>query len=164
MQSTFTIENARPEDVPAILGFIRELAEYEHLSHQVEASEELLHRYLFEEAKCHALIAKIEGAAVGYALYFYNFSTFLARPGIYLEDLLVQPSFRGRGIGKSLILHLAQIAKAENCGRLEWSVLKWNAPSIAFYQTLGAEALDEWDTMRVSGQALENLQQPASEG
>ena len=139
------ISAATRADVPTILGFIRELAEYEKLLPEVSATETLLERYLFDEAKCRALIARWDGVAVGYALYFYNFSTFLARPGIYLEDLYVQPAHRNRKIGRALLGHLANIAVAENCGRLEWSVLDWNAPSIAFYKSLGAQPMDEWD-------------------
>jgi GNAT superfamily N-acetyltransferase len=160
MPESLVIRPATPDDVPAILGFIRELAVYEKLLHEVEATEELLLTHLFgPQPKAHALIATWDDAPVGYALYFYNFSTFLARPGIYLEDLFVQPAYRARGIGKSLLVHLAQIATKENCGRLEWSVLDWNAPSIAFYKSLGALPMDEWTIMRVTGEALDNLAQ-----
>ena len=138
-----SIVEATPADVPVILGFIRELAEYEKMSTEVEANEELLHRYLFEEIRCHALIARRDGEAVGYALYFYNFSTFLARPGLYLEDIYVQIKHRNAGIGRQILRELARIAVENDCGRIEWSVLDWNAPSIAFYKSLGAQAMDE---------------------
>ena len=152
-----SIVDATPADVPIILGFIRELAEYEKMSDDVIATEELLHRYLFEEVRCNALVARRDGIPVGYALYFYSFSTFLARPGLYLEDIYVQVAHRNAGIGRAILKHLAQIALQNDCGRVEWSVLDWNAPSIAFYKLLGAQPMDGWTTMRVTGDALEKL-------
>lgn len=149
---------ATVEDVAIILGFIRELADYEKLLDQCVATEESLARHLFGErpvAEC--VLAEWDGSAVGFALFFHNFSTFLARPGIYLEDLYVQPSYRGHGIGKALLRHLAALAVKRGCGRLEWSVLDWNEPSIGFYRSLGAEPMNEWTVFRLSGAALENL-------
>ena len=152
------IRPATPDDIPHILQFIRELADYEKLSHQVTATKDLLHQHLFGPrpvAEC--LVAQLDGSPVGFALFFHNFSTFLGRPGIYLEDLFVRPAARGRGVGRALLTHLAQIAVERNCGRLEWSVLDWNAPAIGFYKKLGAVPMDEWTVMRVSGDALKIL-------
>jgi GNAT superfamily N-acetyltransferase len=157
MNPEFSISPATPEDVQPIIALIHELAEYEKLAHEVEITPELLHKSMFDDAKCHALIARQKGAVVGYALFFYNFSTFLGRPGIYLEDLYVQREQRGAGIGKALIKHLAQRAVQEGCGRFEWTVLGWNAPSIAFYKSLGAQEMSQWKIMRVTGDALESL-------
>ena len=152
-----SIIEATPADVPVILGFIGELAEYEKMSDEVLATPELLHRYLFEAIRCHALIARRDGIPVGYALYFYNFSTFLARPGLYIEDIYVQREHRNAGIGRKILQQLARIAQESDCGRIEWSVLDWNAPSIAFYKSLGAQAMDEWTTMRVTGENIKKL-------
>jgi GNAT superfamily N-acetyltransferase len=156
----YHIREANPIDVPVILRFIRELAEYERLLHEVEATEAELARTLFgENPVARVLIAEVKDIPVGFALYFYNYSTFLAKPGIYLEDLYVQPEARGRGIGKALLKHLAQLAAQEDCGRLEWRVLDWNEPSIAFYKSLGAKPLDDWTIYSVAGKALQNLAQ-----
>jgi GNAT superfamily N-acetyltransferase len=152
------IRPATPNDVPQILQFIRELAEYEKLSDHVTATEALLHANLFGPrpvAEC--LIAEIDQTPVGFALYFHNFSTFVGRPGIYLEDLFVRPAARCKGVGRALLSHLAKIAVERNCGRLEWSVLDWNAPAIGFYKKLGATPMDEWTVMRVAGDALKSL-------
>ena len=154
------IRPAIPTDVPQILQFIRELAEYEQLSDQVSATEQLLHQYLFGTrpiAEC--LLAAIDQSPVGFALYFHNFSTFVGRPGIYLEDLFVRPAARGKGVGRALLTHLAKIAVQRNCGRLEWAVLDWNAPAIGFYEQMGAKMLMDWRTMRVTGEALPALAQ-----
>jgi GNAT superfamily N-acetyltransferase len=160
MESSIIIRPATPHDVPAILGFIHELAAYEELLHEVEATSEQLQQHLFgPQPKAHALMAELNGSRVGYALYFYNFSTFLGRPGIHLEDLYVQPAFRGQGLGKGMLIHLAKVAIAEGCGRLEWNVLNWNEPSIKFYKKLGAESMDDWTTMRVTGESLQQLAQ-----
>lgn len=157
-EADYTIREATVQDVPVILTFIRELAEYERLSHEVEATEAQLARTLFEEnSKAKVLIAEMQGIPVGFALYFYNYSTFLAKPGIYLEDLYVKPETRGYGIGKALLKRLATIAVQEDCGRLEWRVLDWNEPSIAFYKSMGATPLDDWTIYSVSGQALQQL-------
>lgn len=152
------IRAATPADVPLILTFIRELAEYEHLTHEVVATEDLLAAALFgPRPDAEVLVAVSDGAAVGFALFFSNFSTFQARPGIYLEDLYVRPAFRGLGLGKRLLVEVARLAVARGCGRYEWSVLDWNAPSIGFYESLGAEMHADWRRMRVTGDALERL-------
>lgn len=149
---------AAESDIPTILGFIRELAEYEKLLDQCVATEELLARHLFgDRPKAESVIAEWEGTAVGFALFFHNFSTFLAKPGIYLEDLYVQPHMRGKGIGKALLQYLARLAVVRGCGRLEWSVLNWNEPSIGFYKSLGAKPQDEWTVYRLTGDELSKL-------
>lgn len=158
MSDTFTIKSAHPTDVPLILSFIKELADYEKLSHEVVATETLLQETLFgEHAKAHVLIGYLNEEPVSFALYFYNFSTFLGRPGIYLEDLFVKPQARGKGIGQKMLVHLAKLAKSQHCGRLEWWVLDWNESAIGFYKRLGARAMDEWTVYRVTGQALDEL-------
>ena len=152
------IRQATEADVPLILQFIRELAEYERLAERVVTNEELLRRTLFGNPRfAEVLIAEEEGAAAGFALFFHNYSTFLGRPGIYLEDLFVRESMRGRGIGKSLLTKLARIARERGCGRVEWAVLDWNAPSIAFYRSIGAVSLDDWKIMRLTGDALDAM-------
>jgi GNAT superfamily N-acetyltransferase len=157
-----TIRPATSADVPLVLSLIKELAEYERLSHVVVATETDLVRHLFgQRPAAEVLIAEAEGGSVGFALFFTNFSTFLARPGIYLEDLYVRPAFRGRGIGAALLRRLAGIAVERGCGRLEWSVLDWNEPAIGFYKRLGAEPMAEWTVFRVAGDALESLGRPA---
>jgi GNAT superfamily N-acetyltransferase len=139
-----------------ILRFIRALAEYEKLSHKVVATEESLRRTLFGNPRFAEVILGYEdGEPVGFALFFHNYSTFLGRPGIYLEDLFVDPDRRGRGYGKALLAHLARLARDRDCGRLEWAVLDWNAPSIQFYKSLGAVPLDDWIIFRLTGEALE---------
>ena len=141
-----------------MLDFIKRLAEYEKLSHMVVATEEALEKYLFGERKiADVLLGYFRGEPVGFALYFYNFSTFLCKPGIYLEDIFVLEEYRGRGFGKALLTYLAKLAVNEDCGRLEWAVLDWNKPSISFYKSLGARLMDEWIINRVSGQALRDL-------
>jgi GNAT superfamily N-acetyltransferase len=153
-----SIRPAEPQDVPAILDFICRLADYERLRHEVVASEEQLHATLFgPRPYAEVLMAQDEGRPVGMALFFHNYSTFLAQPGIYLEDLYVLEEERGKGHGKALLQALARLALERKCGRLEWSVLDWNEPSIRFYQSLGAVARDEWTGYRVSGDALERL-------
>jgi GNAT superfamily N-acetyltransferase len=152
------IREATEEDVPLILSLIRELAEYEKLSDEVVATEDGLRDSLFGERRyAEVLIAEHDGAPAGFALFFHNFSTFLGKPGIYLEDLYVKRAFRGSGIGKKLLVHLASLAKRRGCGRLEWWVLDWNEPSIGFYKKLGAVPMDDWTVYRVSGSALEDL-------
>ena len=152
------IRPATEDDVPIILSLIRELAEYERLSHEVVATEGLLRESLFGERRgAEVLIACCKGAPAGFALFFHSFSTFLGRPGIYLEDLYVKPEFRGRGIGRALLTHLARLAKERGCGRLEWSVLDWNEPAIKLYKSIGAVPMDEWTVYRVTGEALETL-------
>jgi GNAT superfamily N-acetyltransferase len=158
MKQKFTIRAATQNDVPLILQFIRELAAYEKLSHEVTATEELLQITLFTEPrKAEVLLAYEHETSVGFAVFFHNFSTFLGKPGIYLEDLYVRPEFRGKGYGKSLLIHVARLARERDCGRFEWSVLDWNKPSIDFYQSLGATAMTEWTIHRVTGQALASL-------
>jgi GNAT superfamily N-acetyltransferase len=152
------IREATEEDVPLILSLIRELAEYEKLSDEVVATEDGLQDSLFGERRyAEVLIAEHDGAPAGFALFFHNFSTFLGKPGIYLEDLYVKPAFRGAGIGKKLLVRLASLAVGRGCGRLEWWVLDWNEPAIGFYRSVGAEPMDDWTVYRVSGSALEDL-------
>ena len=154
----FAIRAATEHDVPLILQFIRDLAEYERLSHKVIATEEKLRASLFGNPRyAEVIIGEEDGAAAGFALFFHNYSTFLAQPGIYLEDLFVKPEARGRGYGKAILARLAQIAVARGCGRVEWAVLDWNAPSIAFYKALGAEPMDDWTVFRLTGGALAAL-------
>jgi GNAT superfamily N-acetyltransferase len=154
----FTIRSATIEDTALILRFIQELADYEKLLHEVVADETTLKQNLFGKTP-HAkvIIGEYQGKPVSFALYFHNFSTFLGRPGIYLEDLYVQPDMRGKGLGKILLGYLASLAKELNCGRLEWWVLDWNKPAIDFYQSLGAQPMDEWTVNRVTGEALDKL-------
>ncbi|WP_428313133.1 N-acetyltransferase family protein [Hydrocarboniphaga sp.] len=155
---SLSITAATAADVPLILGFIRELADYERLSDQVSATEAALQATLFgERPAAEVLIARQDGVAAGFALFFQNYSTFLAKPGIYLEDLYVKPEQRGHGIGRALLTHIARLAVARDCGRFEWSVLDWNAPAIGFYRSLGALPQDEWTIMRLSGDALKAL-------
>lgn len=152
-----TIRSARGEDVPAILELIRGLAEYERLLDHVEATEDRRRESLFStsgEPAAHCVLACVEHEAIGFALYFLNYSTFLARRGIYLEDLYVKPAHRGRGYGKALLLHVVAVANASDCGRMEWAVLDWNAPAIAFYESVGAVRLREWQICRLTGAAL----------
>ena len=152
------VREASAADVALILAFIRELAEYERLSHEVVATEDGLRESLFgERPYAEVLIAEHDGSPAGFALFFHNYSTFLGRPGIYLEDLYVRPEFRGAGTGKKLLVRLARLARSRGCGRLEWWVLDWNEPSIGFYEKLGAVPMDDWTVYRVSGPALEDL-------
>jgi GNAT superfamily N-acetyltransferase len=151
------LRDARPEDAELILAFIRELAEFERLTHECVADAALLRRFLFEDRRAEALIAEWDGAPAGFALYFYNFSTFLGRPGLYLEDLFVRPAFRRKGIARAVFRHLAAKAVAEGCGRLEWAVLNWNENAIALYRAMGAKAMDEWTVERLTGDALNRL-------
>ncbi len=149
---------ATREDVPHILAFIRELAEYERLSHEVVATEDILARQLFgPRPAAEVVIAEVDGAPAGFALFFPSFSTFLGVPGLYLEDLFVRPRFRGAGVGRQLMIHLAKLAVERGYGRFEWSVLDWNEPAIRFYRSLGALGQDEWTVQRVSGAALHAL-------
>lgn len=162
--STVSIRRARPDDVPVILSFIRQLADYERLTKEVVVDEQALHEHLFgTDAVAEALIAESDAAAHGFALFFRSFSTFLGRPGIYLEDLFVVPDFRGRGIGRALLQSLAQLAVERGYGRLEWAVLDWNAPAIDFYERIGAEPLSGWIVNRLTGDALHALAGPDSD-
>jgi GNAT superfamily N-acetyltransferase len=152
------IERATERDVPLILGLIKGLAEYEKLAHEVTATEEKLRATLFgPRPAAEVVIAYADEAPAGFALFFHNYSTFLGQPGIYLEDLYVVPDARGRGLGRRLLSHLAQLAVERNCGRLEWSVLDWNEPAIGFYRRLGARLMDEWSIFRVTGDSLRAL-------
>lgn len=146
---------AEPRDVPAIVGLIRELADFEKLTHLVQVTPQTLHAQLFgERPAAEAVVAEVDGAVVGFALFFTNFSTFLGKPGLYLEDLYVQPACRGRGIGAALLKHLAVLANQRDYGRFEWSVLDWNVDAIGFYERMGATLLPEWRICRVTGDAL----------
>ena len=151
------IRFAAPGDEHVILGLIRELAEYEHALDEVIATPELLAEWLFERKTCECLILSTGGEDVGMALFFHNFSTWLGRGGIYLEDLYVKPEHRGKGFGTALLAKLAQIALERGCGRLEWACLDWNAPSIEFYKSLGAQTMDEWTVYRLTGDTLEAM-------
>ena len=146
---------AEPRDVPALVGLITELAEFEHLEHLLRATPEALHPHLFgAKPVAEAVVAEVAGQVVGFALFFTNFSTFLAKPGLYLEDLYVQPAHRGRGFGGALLRHLAALALARDYGRFEWSVLDWNSHAIGFYESMGASVIPEWRICRVTGDAL----------
>ena len=148
---------AEEKDAALILEFIRELADYEHMLDQVVATEALLKEWIFEKKKAEVIFAMDNGKEVGFALFFHNFSTFLGRAGLYLEDLFVKPDSRGKGIGTAILKQLARIALERGCGRLEWYCLDWNKPSIDFYLSLGAEPLDEWTTYRLTGDTLKNM-------
>ena len=155
---TVSIRPATPADLPLIAQFIRDLADYEKLADEVRFDEAKLAANLFgPRPYAEVVIGEIDGAAQGFALFFHNFSTFEGRPGLYLEDLFVRPAARGSGLGKALLAHLAKLCTERDCARLEWSVLDWNAPSIGFYQSLGARMMDEWTVMRVDGDALAAL-------
>ena len=152
-----TIRFATENDCALILHFIRDLAEYEKMADQVVASEELLREWIFEKQKAEVLFVCEEGKELGFALFFHNFSTLLGRAGIYLEDLFVLQEYRGNGYGKALLKKLAQIAVERGCGRLEWSCLDWNSPSIDFYRSLGAIPMDDWTTYRLTGETLKKM-------
>ncbi len=158
---------ARPDDAGFIVDLIRGLAEYERLSEQVEASEDLLREHLFGARRvAEALIGELDGEPVAYALFFHSYSTFLTRPGIYLEDLFVRPNHRGRGVGRALLSEVARLAVERGCGRLEWAVLDWNESAIGFYRGLGASPVDGWTTYRLAGRGLAELARsvPSSKG
>jgi GNAT superfamily N-acetyltransferase len=160
MSADITLRLATEQDIPAILAFIQGLAEYEKLSDQVVATEEKLQQTLFgEKAYAEVVMAEYQHQPAGFALFFHNYSTFLAKPGIYLEDLFVLPDHRGRGLGKLLLSYLAKLAVERDCGRLEWSVLDWNQPAIDFYQAQGATMLHDWRINRVTGPQLQQLAQ-----
>ena len=148
---------AERKDVMLILQFIKELADYEHMLGEVVADVKTLEHWLFDEKKAEVIFAAENGEKVGFALFFHNFSTFLGRAGIYLEDLYVRPEYRGRGYGKALLTELARIAVSRGCGRLEWWCLDWNKPSIDFYRSMGAVPMDDWTVYRISGKTLTEL-------
>ena len=153
----FTIRPATEADIPTVLRLVRGLAEYEKLAHTVTATEESLRESLFERPAAEVVIGDVGDTAVGLAVYFQTYSTFLGKAGLYLEDLFVEPEHRGHGYGKRLLAHAAAVAVSRGCPRLDWSVLTWNEPSINFYRSLGATSLDEWRTFRLSGEALVKL-------
>ena len=155
--SGFCIRPARPGDAGAILGLIKELAEYENLADRVEATEQGLAEQLFEKKSAEVLIAEYEETPIGYALFFGSFSTFLGKPGVYLEDIYIRPEYRGNGYGRAMLKRLAKLGLERGCGRLEWACLDWNRPSIDFYLSLGAEPMTGWTTYRLSGKELEKL-------
>ena len=157
METTLAFRSAERKDVPLILNFIRALAEYEHMADQVVADEATLEEWLFDRQKAEVLFALLEGREVGFALFFHNFSTFLGRAGLYLEDLFVLPEYRNRGVGKAILRRLAALAVERGCGRLEWWCLDWNVPSIAFYRSLGAEPMSDWTVYRIAGDTLRDL-------
>lgn len=151
------IKQAQAEDVSILLSLIQELADYEKLSNEVVANETLLQYWLFEQKRAESLLLEVDDKVIGFALYFHNFSTFLGKAGLYLEDLYIKPDYRHKGYGKQVFKHLAQLALDRGCGRMEWSVLDWNAPSIQFYQNLGAKAMNEWTTYRLTEAELKAL-------
>lgn len=158
------IRSATAADIPLILQLIRELADYEKLAHEVVATEKQLHENLFgARPQAEVVIAEWSGEPAGFALFFHNFSTFLGKRGLYLEDLFVRPAFRGKGIGKAQLQHLARIALERDCGRFEWAVLDWNEPARNFYVSLGAKPVPEWDIFRVTGEALQRLADDSNE-
>lgn len=158
MKEELEIKKAQKNDSATILSFINQLAEYEKMSEEVSASVEKIEETLFgQDPKAECVIGYFENKPVGFALFFHNYSTFLGKPGIYLEDLFVIPEMRGKGFGKALLKHLAELAVERNCGRLEWSVLDWNTPAIEFYKSLGAVPMDEWTVFRLTGTSLKNL-------
>lgn len=155
--NTVTFRKAEREDVALILEFIKGLAAYEKMENEVVADEALLEEWIFNKQKAEVIFAVADGKEVGFALFFHNFSTFLGRAGLYLEDLFVKPEYRGKGYGKAILKKLAAIAVERGCGRLEWSCLDWNKPSIDFYRSLGAVPMEEWTVYRVTGETLKKL-------
>ncbi|MEZ4889833.1 MAG: GNAT family N-acetyltransferase [Crocinitomicaceae bacterium] len=155
--ANFSIRKATVNDAPKIVSLIKELAIYEKLLHEAVVTVEQIETNVFEKKYADVLMAEEDGEVVGFALYFYNFSTFKGKPGLYLEDLYVEPQHRGKGYGKMLLIELAKIAAANNCGRMEWSVLDWNTPSIEFYKSLGAQPMDEWTVYRLTEEKIHLL-------
>lgn len=153
----FTIRKATPEDTPIIFDLIKKLAVYEKMENEVVTSVEELQENIFVKKFAHVIIGEEKGKPAGFALYFYNFSTFVGKAGLYLEDLYVEPEHRGKGYGKTLLIELTKIAKAENCGRMEWSVLNWNQPAIDFYESLKAKPMDEWTVYRLDRKGIADL-------
>lgn len=157
MEKGLEFRTAERRDVPLILEFIKELASYEKLENEVVANETTLEEWIFDKKKAEVLFAVADGKEIGFALFFHNFSTFLGRAGLYLEDLYVKPEYRGRGYGKAILKYLASIAVERGCGRLEWWCLDWNKPSIDFYLSLGAEPMTDWTVYRIAGKTLKEL-------
>ncbi len=157
MDSKLSFRAAESSDVSLILKFIRELADYEHMLDEVVADEETLKTWIFDKEKAEVIFAMVDGMEIGFALFFHNFSTFLGRAGIYLEDLYIRPEHRGKGYGKAMLSKLASIAVERGCGRLEWWCLDWNKPSIDFYLSQGAEAMSDWTVYRISGSRLKEM-------
>ena len=157
MNDKLTFRNAERKDTGLVLQFIKDLADYEKMSDEVVADEATLEAWIFDKQKAEVIFAVVNGEEIGFALFFHNFSTFLGRAGIYLEDLYVKPEYRGRGYGKAILKKLAKIAVERGCGRLEWWCLDWNKPSIDFYLSVGAEPMSEWTVYRVAGKTLEQL-------
>lgn len=155
-----TFRFAQEEDCEKILGFIRALAKYEKMESEVVATPELLREWIFEKQKAEVIFPMVDGREIGFTLFFHNFSTFLGRAGLYLEDLYILEEYRGRGYGKATLRELARIALERGCGRLEWWCLDWNKPSIDFYRSLGAQPMDEWTTYRLTGKTLEKMAEP----
>ncbi len=153
----FNLRDAKREDAPLIFELIKKLAQYEKMENEVLTSPEELEKQLFDFSYANVIIVEENHTAIGFALYFFNFSTFVGKPGLYLEDLYIEPEHRNKGYGKKVLKELAQRAKNQGCGRMEWSVLKWNSPSIAFYKSLGAAAMDEWDVYRLTQSQIEDL-------
>jgi len=165
LRGALTIRPANSDDISQLLELIGELADYERAPNEAVATPELIHEALFgERPSAEAVIAEWEGSPAGFALFFHNFSTWLGRPGLYLEDLFVRQTMRGRGIGKALLLHLARLARERGCGRMEWSVLDWNQPAIDFYRSLGAVPMDEWTVFRLDRNALNALDSSRTNG
>lgn len=157
MDKQLTFRFATEKDVPLILKFIKGIAEYEKMLDEVETTEELLHEYLFEKQRAEVIFAIVDNVEVGFALYFHNFSTFVGKSGLYLEDIFVWPQYRGKGYGKAIFKQLVKIANERDCGRMEWVCLNWNQPSIDFYLSLNAKPLDEWTTYRLDKEGLKAL-------
>ncbi|MGL5380629.1 GNAT family N-acetyltransferase [Clostridium sp.] len=153
----FKLRETTIDDVPLILSLIKDIAEYEKMSNEVIATEETLRKSVFEDNRAEVVIAELNGEAIGYALYFYNFSTFVGRSGLYLEDIFIQPHVRGMGIGKEIFKFLGRIAKEQGCKRMEWTCLNWNEPSIKFYKSLGAIPMDEWTVYRLTEEYIDKL-------
>jgi GNAT superfamily N-acetyltransferase len=157
MQNQFTIRDMREDECGLLLDFIRAIATYERLLDQVHATEQELHNQLFVEHRANVVFGEWNGTPIAFALYFYNFSTFTGKKGLYLEDIFVAPEYRNQGIGRKLIEHLIGIAKANDCGRMEWAVLDWNQTAIRFYESLGAKPMNEWTTFRLTRETIESL-------
>jgi len=157
IRDQFSIRFANPNDIPVILELIRELASYENLLHMVVADEKLLDEWVFQKKVAEVIIGELNNTVVGFSLFFHNFSTFLGKPGIYIEDVYVKKEYRHQGLGKSFFRFIAQLARERGCGRMEWSVLDWNKSAIQFYQSLGAEPLNEWTFYRLTGEGIQSL-------